>query len=359
MTEIIRAGGAVTCHVWNGDKTKIALCPNNNEIHIYGKQGDEWVKEHVLAEHDQVVSGLDWGAKTNRIVSCSHDRNAYVWTLQSGVWKPTLVILRIPRAATSVKWSPLENKFAVGSSAKCVAVCFFDKDYDWWVSRQIKKHKSTVLSIAWHPNNVLLLTGSSDFKARVFSAWIKNIDDKTPPATSFGDKIGFGDVLAEYPISCWVHYVCWSPSGNGFAFVGHDSTATFVDVSGGAPGDIQTVRLAFLPLASIMYTNENNAIACGHDCLPLVLSNTGGQWAFSNLIQMKKDPGETKTGGTKAAFELFKNKVEVGANTNVQSLSTLHQNCITCVSPFEVAGNDVKKFVTSGLDGKVVIWNSS
>jgi len=193
----------------------------------------------------------------------------------------------------------------------------------------------------------------------VFSAWIKGIDDKTPPNTPFGNQIGFGDVLAEYPISCWVHSVCWSPSGNRFAFVGHDSTASFVDLSGGAPGETQTVRLAFLPLTTIFFTNENTAIAGGHDCLPLVLANAGGQWAFSNLIQMKKDPVEQKTGGTKAAFELFKNKVEVGANTNVQTLSTLHQNCITDIHPIEQAGMEVKKFTTSALDGKLIIWNSS
>jgi len=35
------------------------------------------------------------------------DRNAYVWTFAKGEWKPTLVILRINRAATCVKWSPL------------------------------------------------------------------------------------------------------------------------------------------------------------------------------------------------------------------------------------------------------------
>lgn len=34
------------------------------------------------------------------------DRNAYVWTFSDGKWKPTLVILRINRAATFVKWSP-------------------------------------------------------------------------------------------------------------------------------------------------------------------------------------------------------------------------------------------------------------
>ena len=40
------------------------------------------------------------------ICNLSKDRNAYVWTLQDGKWKPTLVILRINRAATCVKWSP-------------------------------------------------------------------------------------------------------------------------------------------------------------------------------------------------------------------------------------------------------------
>jgi actin related protein 2/3 complex subunit 1A/1B len=101
-------------------------------------------------------------------------------------------------------------------------------------------------------------------------------------------------------------------------------------------------------------------IAGGHDCSPLVFTTTGdGSWAFSNLISEKKDPVAQKTGGTKQAFELFKNKVEVGANTNVQTLSTLHQNCVTCVRPFEGTGKDVKKFTTSALDGKLVVWNSA
>jgi actin related protein 2/3 complex subunit 1A/1B len=34
------------------------------------------------------------------------------------VWKPTLVLLRINRAATYVKWSPKEDKFAVASGAR-------------------------------------------------------------------------------------------------------------------------------------------------------------------------------------------------------------------------------------------------
>ena len=73
---------------------------------------------------------MDWAAKSDRLVTCGavslslfppsislslslslclslQDRNAYVWTFGGGEWKPALVILRINRAATIVKWSPL------------------------------------------------------------------------------------------------------------------------------------------------------------------------------------------------------------------------------------------------------------
>ncbi len=78
-----------------------------------------------------------------------------MWTLAGNVWKPALVILRINRAATIVKWSPngmsnhhstelkgvmfiilsrtfpLENKFAVGSSARLISVCYFEQENNW------------------------------------------------------------------------------------------------------------------------------------------------------------------------------------------------------------------------------------
>jgi actin related protein 2/3 complex subunit 1A/1B len=41
-----------------------------------------------------------------------------------------------------------------------------------------KPIRSTVLSVDWHPNNVLLAAGSADMKARVFSAFIKDVDKR-------------------------------------------------------------------------------------------------------------------------------------------------------------------------------------
>lgn len=82
---------------------------------------------------------------SNLIYVNLQDRNAYVWVQEGGKWSPTLVVLGITRAATCVKWSPMENKFAVGSGNRCVAVCSYDKENNWWTSKKIKKSiRSTV-----------------------------------------------------------------------------------------------------------------------------------------------------------------------------------------------------------------------
>uniref|UniRef100_A0A1B6EM03 Arp2/3 complex 41 kDa subunit n=1 Tax=Cuerna arida TaxID=1464854 RepID=A0A1B6EM03_9HEMI len=97
----------ITCHAWNKDRSQIALSPNNHEVHIYQRNGNDWILLDVLNQHDLRVTDIDWAPNSNRIVTCSADRNAYVWTLsEDGKWKPTLVLLIIIRAATYVKWSP-------------------------------------------------------------------------------------------------------------------------------------------------------------------------------------------------------------------------------------------------------------
>ncbi len=195
--------------------------------------GKTFTPLHTLGEHTQRVTGIDWSAVTNQIVTCGEDRNAYVWVHKDGAWAPTLVILRINRAATCVKWSHDGRKFAVGSGSRLVSVCYFEEENDWWVSKHIKKPiRSTVTSVDWHPNNVLLAAGSSDFKCRVFSGYIKQLDDK-PAATVWGKKMPFAEPLAEAGTGAagggWVHGVAFSPSGDRVAYVAHDASVTVMD----------------------------------------------------------------------------------------------------------------------------------
>jgi WD40 repeat protein len=60
-----------------------------------------------------------------------------------------------------------------------ISICSFDEESNWWVAKPLKKPiRSTVLCVDWHPNNVLLAAGSADMKARVFSAYVKDVDQK-------------------------------------------------------------------------------------------------------------------------------------------------------------------------------------
>jgi actin related protein 2/3 complex subunit 1A/1B len=371
----------ITSHAFNADRSQLAVSLNSNDAQIMSRQGHEWKVTETLSEHDKLITAIDWAPNSNRIVTASQDRNAYVWQQtpdpQTGqtIWKPTLVLLRINRSATYVKWSPLEDKFAVGSGARAIAICSFDPENDWWVSRLLKKPiRSTVLSIDWHPNNVLLAAGSADMKARVFSAFIKDVD-KRPAATVWGEKLPFNTVCGEYtsPAGGWVHAVGFSPSGDILAFASHDSSISIVYPGGPA---IYNIRISSLPYVSLIWTAEDTLVAAGHDCQPVVFSGSEGGWqaagSLDDTTAPKSSGGASKFGGASgvgrlnsAAFNTFRNADSRGQSSPISGpatdteLMTVHQNTITNIRPYATQGGKVTKVSTSGVDGKLVIWNMS
>lgn len=349
--------GPITCHCWNKDRSKLAICPNNNEVHIYSKKSGKWEVEHILTEHGQRVTGMDWAAESNRLVTCAADRNAYVWTYTGTEWKPSLVILRINRAATVVKWSPLENKFAVGSGARCVSICYFEKENDWWVSKHIKKPiRSTVLSLDWHPNNYLLAVGSTDFKARVFSTYTKEIEEK-PDSTCWGKKMPFGQCMAEFTTAGggWVHCVSFSPSGNKLCWVSHDSSISVVDQSKEQAAVVVSVKHTYLPYLACQFLTENSIVAAGYDCYPVLWNyDDNDKLTFIN----KLDQSEKKSAGANlSAMNKFK-QLDTKATTasTDTDLESTHQNSITQILAYTGTPGTRDAFSTIGVDGRVVIW---
>ncbi|KAF8606035.1 actin-like protein ARPC3 [Ceratobasidium sp. AG-I] len=374
----------LTCHSFSPDRSQLAVSLNSNEAQIFSRDGGEWKSIETLTEHDKMITSIDWAPNTNRIVTCSQDRNAYVWEqkqdAQTGAiaWKPTLVLLRINRAATFVRWSPKEDKFAVASGARAIAVCSFDEENNWWVAKQLKKPiRSTVLALDWHPNNVLLAAGSADMKARVFSAFIKDVDKKPAP-TVWGEKLPFNTVCGEYgsPSGGWVHSVAFSPSGDLLAFASHDSTITLVNPQLGA----QTIRISTLPYVTLTFTSESSLVAAGHDCQPVLFSDSGAGWALDGSlddITTAKTPVGPRGGSAvgrlnNEAFNRFKNADSRGtsgappipgsaASTSGPGgeLLTVHQNTITSVRPYDGSPDNVTRVSTTGKDGQLVIWDVS
>ncbi|XP_022632120.1 actin-related protein 2/3 complex subunit 1A isoform X4 [Vigna radiata var. radiata] len=315
VTAVHQFAQCITCHAWSADQSMVALCPNNNEVHIYRLVEDKWEKVYVLQKHDQVISSMDWSARSNRIVTASHDRNSckpcvlcrYVWNLEASEWVPTLVILRLNRAALCVQWSPKENKFAVGSGAKTTCICYYEQDNNWWVSKLIrKKHNSSVTSVSWHPDNVLLATTSTDGKCRVFSTFIKGVDAKdskkgTSPDTKFGE---------------------------------------------------------------VLFVSERKVIGVGFDCNPMVFAaDERGIWSFVRYLGERKAVSSGSRYGSQfsEAFVKFYGQSKQGLNNDAVETSrtrgTVHENCINCILPLGEHGKMIRRFSTSGLDGRIAVWD--
>jgi len=348
----------ITAHAWNGDHTKVALCPNSTEVKIYTRRGDSFELEYTLNEHDAVVTGIDWGKTTNRLVTCSQDRNAYVWTFvpkdETGKasWKPTLVILRINRAATSVEWSPKEDKFAVSSGAKCLCVCYFEKDNNWWVSKHFKQDvESTVTCLAWHPNNILIAAGGTDNIVRVVSGFVQGIDKREAVAagTAFGSKLPFGTLCSSWKTNGWVSSVKWSPSGNRLAWVTHDSRTHILECSS-TEHTLSTVTQPGLPFQDLEWLDENRFIAVGYDSNPTLFTFSGNQWKLDRILDLKEG---AKAAGGADAKKFFQDKATLGSEEGGADriLDTRHQNCISVIRKV-----DEKTFSTTGLDGNLGIW---
>lgn len=261
----------ISDHCFSADRSRLAVARENN-VELYDHSGGRFTLHDELRGHDKLVTGVDIAPKSGKIVTCSQDRNAYVWEPTPQGWKPTLVLLRINRAATCVRWSPDETKFAVGSGARIAAVCYFEEENDWWVSKHLKKPlRSTVTSIAWHPNSVLLGVGSTDGHARVLSTFIKGVDQR-PEASVWGERLPFNTVCGEYlnPTAGWVKGVAFSPSGDSLAFVSMDSTVHVV-----YPGDQGFVSRAIvsidtqaiplgLGLTDVVWISESELICGGY-----------------------------------------------------------------------------------------------
>ena len=75
-------------------------------------------------------------------------------------------------------------------------ICYYEEGNNFWVSKMVKDHQSTVLAVSWHPTSPIVATACTDYKCRVYSAYLKNVDGKEV-STPWGDNPKFGTLFYE------------------------------------------------------------------------------------------------------------------------------------------------------------------
>lgn len=352
-SKLLSVDSQITSFAFNANCSMLAVALANSEVEVYQfQQPNKWNKVAVLSKHDGRVTGIDWAPDSNRIVTCGSDRNAYVWQYDNATrtWNAQLVLLRIGRAATTVKWSPDEKKFAVGSSQRLVTICYFEPEQKCWVSKHIKKPiKSTITCISWHPCSYLIAAGSSDSTARVFSTYLKDIEERPKP-TPWGTRMPFGAMMQEHVLLGWCAAVSFSPDGGQLAITGHDST--FSIATGGNP-DLSTFYGKNLPFCSVEWLSHNQCVAVGHDRCSYVFTITGAGITCDGRHTGKGSGA--RGGGFGGAMSRFRN-MDVNAQQENVTIDTAHSSSITDLRISDGVKGRVNSFATCSGDGNIYLW---
>ena len=362
----------ISCHCWNGDATRVAYSPCSKDIIIAKVVGNTLVTEAVLKQHDARVTGIDWAPNNNTIVSCSEDRNAYVWsettdeeTKKKGksTWEPVLVMLRIEFAATDVKWSPNEMKFACSSGNKLVAICTFKEETNWWSSEHVKHFKSTVSKIAWSPDSLTIAATGTDRTVKIVNAFVKGVDPKES-YSPFSEQVlsspkcKLGTFLFETEKDeLWINSVAFTPDGQTVVYVTQTSKICFINANEGHP-TVQTVETESLPFLDVLCLSNTRVIAVGHNFNPCLFEKQGDEWKFVKMIDQPK----AQQKGGMSARDKFKSLSARGTaefKTAAEQIPTTHKNTVTCVRAMKYDDQwNVTEFTTSSMDGSIIQWKA-
>lgn len=131
-----------------------------------------------------------------------------------------------------------------------------------------------------------------------------------------------------------------------------------------------------MPLIALSWTSGETIVAAGHDCRPLVFAGSEQGWQEVGTLDDASSSrtsegsrsgfgsntgvGRLKTG----AFATFRDADSRGQTTSGSifsdtKLNTIHQNTITSVRPYDSQDGYVARVSTTGVDGAVVIWDTS
>jgi actin related protein 2/3 complex, subunit 1A/1B len=158
----------------------------------------------------------------------------------------------------------------------------------------------------------------------------------------------------------------------------------FATLGVAAEPPVQVVRLNNLPFFNMMFLTEQTLLGVGFDFNPTLLNNSSskgnvflidqltiflfsicplsGHWEFNSVLDKvdeKANVAEDTGSSVSKARELFRSKTvrgqDVKSDTDV--LKTKHERLITHVRNAGARNGAISMVSTTGLDGKLVLWN--
>jgi len=370
-----KTSGVVSDFCYNQTGTRMALALGSS-VNIYLYDGKSWKLEDTLTKHYMHVSGVDWDHVNNRIVSVSHDRNAFVWEYdtEEALWKPTLVVCRCLKSLLCVSWSPGGNKIAIGAADKSITVCYYDGSNDCWVAKKCKKPiTSSVTCLDWNDNNMHIIAGTMSNQVLLYMVYVKECEPRPKPDREGGDMLKY-----KKPFSViWesktmgsvqnVKFVVKNKECTDACFVACDNASClyFFDTTESERA-IWIFPTTYLPFKSLEVMNDHVLCAAGYGYEPILYDFTReGCKELKQLDEKKKSTKKAK-GNFADRMKKFQNIADKGMQGDKpqgEKKNTKHTNAIANIriagpcEPGKRGIGDAAKISTSGFDGQVVTWS--
>jgi actin related protein 2/3 complex subunit 1A/1B len=345
--------------VFNKDFTQVALSKKDNLIYIYSVKDimkpDTWQLLHTLDAHAQYVSGLDWNAHTNDILSCSHDKTSFVWEFSNNKWTPSNVVATTKLGYLCCKWNSRGDKFCEGTSAKHLFIGYYNTDSKWWMGRNIKVHHSSVVCCEIDPTSLFVISGSTDLRVYISSCYLPEVDDNhlTDQTKPLAQK--FGTAIYEFRPNCWLNSVTWTPSGKLGLAAGHNSTIAVLDYKN---QKTDVIKCKHAPVSFIIPSGETSFYAVCYDRNILEYEKKGDNWDIKKTVTADTGKKSAPAAGGRGSavsdalkkFQTMGNQKKESLAVTARQFSHLHQSIISSVN---IKGKDM---ITTDVSGFVKYW---
>jgi hypothetical protein len=221
------------------------------------------------------------------------------------------------------------------------------------MGRNIKAHKSSVVTCEIDPSSLFVISGSTDLRVYVSSCYIPAVDDSHIKDKSLAKE--FGSVIYEFRPNCWLNSVAWTPSGNLGIAAGQNSIIAVINHK---DSKTEEIKCKHSPATMIIPSGDNSFYAVCYDRNIVEYEKKGDKWDIKRTIttDTAKKSGPAAGGRGSAVSDALKKFQTMGqqkkenlAVTSKQS-SHLHQSIISSVN---IKGKDM---ITTDVSGFVKYW---
>ena len=236
---------------------------------LSGVDGKPATSSRKMVSHSGPVYAVDFSPDSRYLISCSEDRSARLWSLDT--FTSLVAYKGHNQPVWDVAFGPFGHYFATASHDSTARLWSCDHIYPL---RIFAGHLSDVNCVTFHPNSAYVATGSSDKTCRLWDVQrgsaVRVFTGHTAPVTT----------------------VAVSPDGKHLASAADDSLIYVWDIASGRPLRKFRGHAPGSSIYSLSFSKEGSLLLSGGS------DNTVRSWDINRSINKPEANGEEHTNGT-------------------------------------------------------------